>query len=75
MNFFVFNMDDNRIQATPQIWIYFAASGGLTLLTLVMYYGVARRFKFDEDPSVDRPPRTSLRRRFSLLAEKVVPNV
>jgi hypothetical protein len=71
MNFFVFNSTTNRIHVTPQVWIYFATSAGLTLITLLLYYGVAGRFRESEDPSVERAPRMTLRRRCTLLAEKM----
>jgi len=71
MNFFVFDTTTNRIRATPQIWIYFATSVGLTLVTLALYYGVAGRFRESDDPSVERAPRMTLRRRYTLLAEKM----
>jgi hypothetical protein len=71
MNFFVFNSTTNRIHATPQIWIYFATSVGLTLVTLALYYSVAGRFRDGDGPATEREPRMTLRRRCTLLAEKM----
>lgn len=71
MNFFVFDTTTNRIAATPQIWIYFVSSASLTLITLVLYYGVARRFT-GRDSSVRIIPRMTLRRRYTTLTEKML---
>ena len=72
MNFFVFDTTTNRIAVTPEIWIYFVTSAGLTLITLALYYGVATRFRDGDDPSAPRVPRMTLRRRYTALTEKMV---
>jgi hypothetical protein len=71
MNFFVFDSTNNRIDVTPQIWIYFISSAGLTLVTLALYYGVTGRFSDGDVPLAQRVPRMALQRRYKVLKEKI----
>jgi hypothetical protein len=70
-NFFAFDFDNHRILYTSMIWIYFAVSAGLTVITLAIYWWITGRLKNSIDPSrVQSDPTMSLRRGYTDLKEK-----
>jgi hypothetical protein len=42
MEFFEMDVETRRLTTSPEIWIYFVTSVGATILTVVLYYAMAR---------------------------------
>jgi hypothetical protein len=73
MNFFVYDSTNKGIEGSPDIWIYFAVSAGLTAITLTLYYCIAGRFRRkSNDSDIEGIPRMNLRRGYTGLTEKSV---
>jgi hypothetical protein len=70
MNFFVFDTTTRRIEASPEIWVYFATSAGLTALTLALYYAIAGRVRRAVNAPSTHIPGMTLRRGYTGLTEK-----
>jgi len=70
MNFFVFDTKTKRIEASPEIWVYFLTSAGLTAVTLALYYAIAGRVKRPDSVPVARIPGMTLKRGYTGLSEK-----
>jgi hypothetical protein len=72
MNFFVFDTTTRRIEATPEIWIYFVTSAGLTAATLALYYAIAGRMRRADNAPLTHIPGMTLQRGYTGLTEKRV---